>query len=214
MLCGTRVLLFCLLLAPSVGGASPIIRQATGLASPDAIVDFGESLYSSGTIITNEFASQGVTFGPDYAYRDGLSFHPALTRGYLQNTTSGNQPGSIFFSTDVTSAAFSYTSNIANTTFSAFLDGVLVESFTAPTEGTTTAGGSGLYHGFEGIVFDEIRMELDIANTLMSVDNLQYVAVPEPGTALLFGLGLGFMARTTRRRHRGREIDSAVPSGD
>ena len=191
MLRGTWILFCWLLLLPSLGNATPVIRQATGLASPDVTVDFGESLYASGTIITNEFAVDGVTFGPDYAYRDGLSGHPALTRGYLQNTTSGNQPGSIFFATDVTAVAFSYTSNIANTTFSAYLDGVLVESFTAPTEGTTTAGGSGLYHGFEGIVFDEIRMELDIANTLMTVDNLQYVVVPEPSTALLFGIGLG-----------------------
>ena len=70
-----------------------------------------------------------------------------------------------------------------DTTFSAFLGGSLVESFTAASDSGFPAD-SGRFYGFEGIVFDEIRLSINAVNMGANLDNLQYnvANVPEPAT--------------------------------
>ena len=58
-----------------------------------------------------------------------------------------------------------------STTFSAFLGGSLVESFTAASDSGFPAD-SGRFYGFEGIVFDEIRLSINAVNMGANLDNL------------------------------------------
>ena len=104
-------LLICVSLVALAGSrahASPIVDSPTGLASPDEVVDFGNLLFPNGTPIDNQFASSGVTFGPNYSYYTTLLPQPPATVfGYLLPPTTNSPLGSIFFSTDVTAAGFS-----------------------------------------------------------------------------------------------------------
>jgi hypothetical protein len=161
--------------------AAPVINQATGLSAPDTLIDFGMGLFPTGTDIANNFASDGVTFGSTYEYLDVGDFGPSVAFGSLMNdnnNSSLNQPGVILFVTDVSAAVFSWRTLSDTTTFSAFLDGSLVESFTAVSNDDTPAA-SGKFYGFTDIVFDEIRLSILPSSGAspafaFTLDNLQY----------------------------------------
>ncbi len=186
--------------------ASPIIDRADGLASPDVLIDFGSLLFPEGTDITDQFLADGVTFGANYQYDNNTTASPAAFLGLLSSKLE-IQPGPIFFTSDVSDAIFSFrTPDGGSTVFESYLDGILVEIFTAATSDDAPAN-SGRFYGFENIVFDEIRFTLTNINTAFTLDNLQYnfanfASVPEPSTLTLFAtglVGLGFMMRRPRR---------------
>lgn len=180
--------------------AATIIDQTDGLASPDIVIDFGVDLYSSGTIIDDEFASSGVTFGPTYTYSNFSMALPPLNQGHIDNVNISSQPGNIYFSLDVTAAVFSWrTLSNTMTTFTAFNDGLFVETFTASTN---TSFSGGRYYGFENILFDEIRLSIGDIETGFTLDNLEYIsAVPVPAAAWLFGSGLLGLFGVARRNN-------------
>lgn len=192
-------LILCAGLLCSNANATTIIDQNLGLDSPDIVIDFGNNLFAAGTPIDTQFESSGVTFGPTYTYNNFSGIEPPLTQGYLENINTASQPGSILFSLDVSSAAFSWrTLRNTETTFSAFNDNVLVEQFTADTNTSLT---SGRYFGFENILFDEIRLSIGNADRRFTLDNLQYIsAVPVPAAAWLFASGLLGLTVFARRK--------------
>ena len=160
------------LVAPTGASAAIVINRATGLASPDVLIDFGSELFTDFTVITNQFASSGVTFGPNTAYATTEVVFPSVSGGFLRTVSAASQPGSIFFTSDVTDAVFSWRTAPSNTTFQAFLNGGLVASFTAAANANFPEA-SGKFYGFEGIVFDEIRLAISGAVDF-TLDNLQY----------------------------------------
>ena len=87
------------------------------------------------------------------------------------------------------------------TTFSAFLNGQLVESFNAITTGDHRQIG---YYGFFGIIFDEIQ--LSMSHVDFGIDEIQYSNAPPPvplSAALpLFVSALGGMGLMAWRRKR------------
>ncbi len=199
----STLLLLCISLTTLAGNrasASPIIDSPIFPASPDVVVDFGVNLFPPGTLIDTQFASSGVVFGPNYSYFTTLLPQPPATfLGFLQPPEASAPPGPILFTTDVTAAGFSFRTRFTGqTTFEAYLDGALVESFVALTDTNSTTA---RFYGFENIVFDEIRIAPPTGGFFL--DNLQFNIVPEPSTALLFGLGLLGLGMGRRNVTRG-----------
>ena len=190
-------------LTTSHASAIAVIDQNTGLIDPDAVVDFGFELFPTNTVITDQFAAQGVTFGSNYRY---LSTNPgfggaAVILGHLGSANAALQPGPIFFASDVTDAIFSWRTNTGTTTFEAYLNGNLVETFMAASDG---AFNPRKFHGFSGIVFDEIRLEVDAGNAAFSLDTLQYNVseIPLPPALPLFLAALSALVLHGWRRRR------------
>ena len=190
-------------LSVSSVNATPIIDEDFGLTSPDFLVDFGIGLYPNLTIITNQFSSSNVNFagGPRYT-TTGEDF-PAVAGGYLfGDKTIGGSPFDILFSIDVTDALFSFRTNPGTSTFTAFLDGALQETFMAATDADQTPG---RYYGFENIIFDKITVSANTSSGTNIIDNLQFnaaspSAVPVPAAVWLFGTALIGLVGFGRRR--------------
>jgi hypothetical protein len=191
--------------ASSVTGVSAAtVSNSTGLTAPATTITFSEvSGVSAGSVVTDQFAAYGATFG-SLSASEGLYFgnsgNPGA--GLLNYFPDTYNPFSIKFSGVVTEAAFNMITNGYTDKFTALLNGAAVESFT-----TTTGGWK--YYGFTGILFDEIQVEIGFGSTAtnkhMRLDNLQMGAinaVPLPAGGLLLLSGLVGVAAVKRRKSR------------
>lgn len=162
----------------------------TPLVSPVTTVTFSEVGLANGTVVTDQFSSFGVEFG-SLSSTEGLYFGsgagnpgPGL-QNFFPDTYN---PFEINFETALTEAAFQMITNGYTDTFTALLNGVVVETASATT-------GSWAYYGFTDIVFDQIRVNIggDVhSNDHMRLDNIQIgaAAVPEPTALALMAIGL------------------------
>ena len=172
-------------------GATPINGAATGIAGAEFTLDFETPSLALGTVVTSQFA--GVTFGTNFEIRDSAEF-ANITGKYLDDISSG-APGPIVFDQALKAVSFNLRSDPGTTTIQAFLDGVLVESFSAATNLTNTSN----FFGFQDIIFDEIRLSGAVSNGF-NVDNLEFVTVPEPSSVALFALGIIGLGAARRRK--------------
>ena len=136
--------------------AAPVINSS-GLASPTSNVTMDEVVLPDFTALSNQYASLGVTFA-------GSFYNPQSCAGLVGfngshcagNTASsgGSNPFTIFFTTAQTGAAMAFATNPGTTTFTAFLQGAQVETF---TQVTTYDDPNTAYLGFAGISFTRFK---------------------------------------------------------
>ncbi|NEQ43757.1 MAG: PEP-CTERM sorting domain-containing protein [Leptolyngbya sp. SIOISBB] len=161
--------------------------STTGLADADQTITFDEFVFDPGTPITNEYSSLGVEFSPTVFYSPQPSSAPGIQGNSIGNFFFTNQnPFSILFNDIQSAAVFGFATNSGNTTFTALLDSVVVESFSNATDLVSPTA----FFGFTDILFDEIQIEI-AANSGLDfglLDNLQTKApsqsVPEPASML------------------------------
>ena len=126
------------------------------------------------------------------------------------DTLGSGSPFSITFSEDQSAAAFAMVTDIGGTsTFTALLDGAVVESFST----ATAFNDSNNFYGFSDIVFDEINVSVVSSDNAMILDNLQTqasatAAVPfefSPTLGLLLAGGL-WGGSHLHRKHRAKKV--------
>lgn len=184
----------------SAAGAASLINN-TGLASPGHTVTFEEIVLPEETPVTDQYAGLGVTFSPGLFYNTQPIFFPTHSLANFDFMGSVNNPASLLFGEEMSEVAFAMQTNPGTSTFTALLNGSIVEQFTADTSlsNLPDLSQASNFYGFTGIVFDEIQI---LSNTAyFQIDNLQFssTVVPEPSTIALAGLpallGLGALIR-------------------
>lgn len=188
------------------------IFNSTGLMNPDQTIRFDEFVIPFTEFVTDQYASLGVDFSPGLTY--SFISNPNITNidsSHISNftLTSGTRPSpipinpfSIQFREDKVAAAFSFISSEPTVgTFTALLDGAVVETFRAPTAIDLPES----FYGFKDIVFDEIKVDLLDAGPA-GLDNLQTVnaeekSVPEPVSILsLLAFGAIAIRKISKRK--------------
>ena len=188
--------------------ATQISNADLGLTSPGTLIDFGVNAFALSTPITNQFIGSGVTFAGNFNYQNTGTNVPSLAGGHLNGVTSSSSPNSILFSANVTDALFSFRTNTGTTTFSAFLDELLITngSFSAGTNADLPAA-SGKFYGFTGLLFNKITFDVSSNNDAFNLDNLQFnnavAVIPLPAALPLFLTGLAGLGLMRRRRRQG-----------
>ena len=168
----TRVIIFSILALLSTSGLvmADSITNDSGLASPDVTITFDEFVFAEGTIITDQFSSLGVTFSPNLNYdSQGPASFDSVETHYVGNNFGGTvNPFSILFTTDQTAVAFGIATNPGTTTFTAKLNGLMVETYESGTDFDDPAIS---FQGFQNITFDEIDISVGSGQAL--IDNIQ-----------------------------------------
>jgi hypothetical protein len=186
----------------STANATPISAAASGLTGTDEVITFGANAYPNFTEITDQFAGITVQFDgfvpANAAYFTTGNFRN-LQGGFLTTVISGVT--SITFDHAITDLSFVYQQvGPGESTFTALLDGVLVETFGLAWNQEDLNN----YFGFTGIVFDQLQV---FSPGLLNMDTLAFnyapdapASVPEPNAVALFTIGLLSFAFAKRVR--------------
>jgi len=159
-------------------------------------------------LLTDEYNSYGVTFVPGVYYGAEATPGPNITNHHLQSITASVDPSTNPLEIQFTSTqsevgfnlvAFNVDPSVANTTFSAYLGGSVVETAMA-IAGTN----SNNFYGFSDIAFDRIVFEVGTGGVSTGVpvfclDNLTFDVVEPPSIALI-GIGFAFLSFLRKRR--------------
>jgi hypothetical protein len=191
LLLATLLLIFC---GSILANGATINGSGTGLASPQNTVTFSEILLSIGQPISSYL---GLTFVPGAFWNPEPGFFATPSVGNYNCNVCVIDPVTLVFPSVVNAAAFQLITHPEDeTTFTALLNGVPVESFT----GTTSF--SQLWYGFENVNFNAIEVNVAInINGAFQMDNVEYnAATPEPGTLLLMGSGILGLTGVLRRK--------------
>lgn len=158
------------------------LNNSTGLTDPTQTITFDEIALPDESSITNQYSSLGVEFSPNLVFDSPGSSVPNITGNQLKNFSPVVNPFSINFTDTVSSAVFAFATNPGTSTFTALLDGSIVESFSS----STSVFQPNNFFGFTDILFDEIKVDVGGFNNSMLLDNIQFTTVttPEPGSIL------------------------------
>lgn len=185
--------------------AATISGASSGLVDADVEIGFGE-IATTGAI-TTQYRDLGLSFTPGLTRLNNNPDRPNFTSPYLGNFGGAN-PFSMIFTNAVTDASFAMTSNGGiQTTFSALLNGTIVESFTTAVSRPPINGNPrdpNNFYGFTGLLFNEVNVSVG-ANGNSSIVGLDTVAfnvapVPLPASLPMLIAALGGFALIRRRR--------------
>lgn len=203
-----RTLITAGMLAASLmmaGATQAVPLYSTAQFGPgDTLLTLDEVALAPAAGVTNQFAAYGVTFSS--GLQSGVPFvNPANFSGQFLISEGQLVPYSILFTNAVDAAGAYWEFNPdTETTVAAYFQGSLVESYLYSNANCCE---SSAFLGFEGIIFDEIRVSDFVAGTSLILDNIRFSAapivdVPEPFSAALLGIGaLGLAATRRRKRH-------------
>ncbi|MEO0380243.1 MAG: hypothetical protein AAF252_08215 [Pseudomonadota bacterium] len=155
--------------------AATVSNAASGLSNPDTLVTFDEVPLAQNTPVSNQYEGFGLTVSP------GLQVHRLhfpllnLSGRNLSNYSPIVRTFSLFFAEEVQDATFSMITHTGTSTFTAKLQGAVVETFAAPTRLLTSVN----FFGFTDIRFDEIEVTAGGFNGAMILDNVAF-NVAEP----------------------------------
>ena len=196
-----------------LGTKAPTIRNLTGLENPTSVITFDEHVFPTGTLMTDQYADLGVTFSPNLVYGLPDDSFPPIEGNLLRNFFPGvppdtsvfdpQEPFSLLFDIPQEAVAFALFPDFGMHTITALLDGIVVREFSIDTNQL----GQVFYVGFDGILFDEVRIDVGGPFGGILLDNIQFraavVAVPEPSTVAVLAaglIGLGFVCWPVQRR--------------
>lgn len=184
------------------------INNGSGLAGSHQTIDFESTTLAHNEMVSTQFQTLGVSFTNAFGNPDPREIYPNLSGNRIGNFEGGiGHHGALImdFAAVLDSAAFALVSaDGGTTTFQAFLNGVLVESQSLPTNTTSNFN----FFGFTGIQFDRITLSVTSFDGALMIDNLQTTAsattaVPEPSSAAVVLAALGALALARRRRTHG-----------
>jgi hypothetical protein len=190
-------LLLAAIVAVSLPARAEFFNNSSGLVNPAQTITFDEVPLAPEDLVTTQFQTFGVTFTNAWANPDPLPY-PNITGNRIGNFLPAQHPFTLVmnFEDTVGGIGFSMVTATGVTTFTALLNGVVVETATAPTSNSNPTN----FYGFQNIAFNEVSLSVD-AGALM-IDNLQTAPVPEPGTWVLMLCGTLSVSRLAVRRKR------------
>ena len=133
---------------------------------------------ATGTALTNQYSSLGVTFSGLFQ-RNGGTF-PNMDTFTAANFSPVTNPFLISFAQPQSRAAFSMATTQTTSTFEALSNNAVVDTFSIATNPTS----SNNFYGFTGVTFDAIRVTA-AGGSAAFIDNIQFgtataQSVPEP----------------------------------
>lgn len=173
-------------------------QNSVGLAGPAYVETFDSPAVGNYSPADNLFSS--MTFSDNlYVTTDYNGFLGFSGQSIVNRSSSSccSTPSYVDFANVIEGVGFRFMTNPGTSTFSAYLNNALVESFSASTDLAANQ-----YYGFTGISFDRIRFDSGGFNGASFLDDMQFAAapVPEPEIYAMMAAGLGLVGFVARRR--------------